>query len=319
MPQVSLNFSAASLAMATDGPRPRMNSELSVVERAGELPSSRRRSPCAKCSGSSPSAASNAVVAGPVRQQREPGDGRVDEGLGRGDALFRAGGRCRSRGRDAAPAASPAVLVMAMVSAPPALRRLGHGDDVRALARLRDGEAGRALQLAAWRRRSRRSTGRARRPGCRRSARSHISGRRRHGRTSRARPWSGSADRRLAELARRPRRAPPSEASSRRAAASGISSISRRIWVVSVTVRAPSLPLSAEPQLGDEIIGVAPIDRAGEFDDLAAGEVGDALDVEARPSRPARRAARASASPRLAAEMRCTARTGRLPVFSSAA
>src|SRR5690606_20853437 len=43
--------------------------------------------------------------------------------------------------------------------------------------------------------------------------------------------------------------------------------------------------LVAESQLDDEVIGVAPVDGAGELDDLAAGKVGDAFDVEAGRAR----------------------------------
>ena len=36
-----------------------------------------------------------------------------------------------------------------------------------------------------------------------------------------------------------------------------------------------------EPQLDDEVVGVAPVDGAGEFDDLAGREIGNALDGQA--------------------------------------
>ena len=104
------------------------------------------------------------------------------------------------------------------------------------------------------------------------------------------------------------------EPSSRRATASGISSISRRIWVVVGAHGRALFARPAQPQFGDEIIGVAPVDGAGEFDHLAARQIGNAFDVQAGDARRHFEQAAHRLSPRLAAEMRCIARTGRLPV-----
>ena len=107
MPQVSLNFSAASLAIAADGPRPRMNSELCFVERLGEHAIQSQAIALPKCSGKSGKCRQQRLVAGAnAPRSAEAGDGGSDEGLGRRDALFGAGAGCRSRSPRRAPAAS---------------------------------------------------------------------------------------------------------------------------------------------------------------------------------------------------------------------
>ena len=189
--QVSLNFSAASLAMARDGPRPRMNSDPRSSGRpqiSSASGSSRRRSPCARCSGRSSKALQQApdrpanarAAAGRRRPRRRRSSWRR--------RCFRARRRCRWRARRPRRAASRAVLVRAMASAPPALADLGRRDDVGAFAGLADRDGGRVreLQPGAVDRADRRTE--RRRPGRRRSARSHISGRTPHDPTSRARP-----------------------------------------------------------------------------------------------------------------------------------
>ena len=230
MPQVSLNFSAASLAMASDGPRPRTKSELALSERSASLASSRSRRPCEMLRQSAKGGAAAPSSSVPCARSARPATTELTKDLVAatlfsGPAAMSIAWSRRRRQRRVGGVGERDRQRAAVA------RRLGHGDDVGALAGLRDGEAGRAVRASASRRRSRRATDRARRPECRRSARSHISGKTRHGRTSRARRSPGSADR----GSRMP--APgcgdrASDASRSRAAASGISSISRRMWVV---------------------------------------------------------------------------------------
>ena len=146
MPQVSLNFSAASLAIAADGPRPRMNSELCRGKRAGDLhpvagdrlgemrrqlrqaPQAARLSPVHSPRMASPATAdaTKVLVAATLFSAPE----RMSIAWSRGGGERRAGGVGDGDGQRAAVA-----------------RGLGHGDDVGALARLRDGDAGRLREL----------------------------------------------------------------------------------------------------------------------------------------------------------------------------
>ena len=220
---------------------------------------------------------------------------------------------------EASASGEPGVLVMAMVSAPPAPRRLRHGDDVGALAGLRDREAGGAVEpeLRAVDRGDRRAERGDRHAGRQfdrvfEEGRGMVGRAARHRRRRSAGRRSRSAVAGLGAARRRRRRAgaPPRRVSP---------AISRRIWVCRSSLGSASFCASREPQLGDEIIGVAAIDRAGELDDLAARQIGDALDVEAGRAR--RGTSSSARRPRRdwRREMRWMARTGRLPVFSSAA
>ena len=266
--------------------------------RIGERRSSRSRSPSARCSGRSCSAASSAVSSVQCASSARPATAELTK-LFVAATLFSSPASMSMAWSEASASGEPGVLVSAMVSAPPARAGSRHGDDVGALAGLRDrrGRRRRRASVRAVDRGDRRPERGDRHAGGQ-FDRIFEEGRGMVGRAAR----DGDDDARVAGRAaprRRSASAPP-EASSRRAAASGISSISRRMWVVS-HVWYGSFMRVGEPELGDEIIGVAPIDRAGEFDDLAARQIGDALDGAGWPSRRGTSSSRASASSRLAA------------------
>ena len=157
-----------------------------------------------------------------------------------------------------------------------------HLDDVRALPRLRDAEADRAVepQPPPVDRGDRRPDRGDRHPG--RAARRHTSGRSPHGRTTRAPPSPAAAGRPPASPPPPPPRArasprgtaPPPPGSPRPRRSSGSRRHAR-----------PSFLLGRDPQLGREIVGVAAIERPGELDDPPRGQVGDPLDPERRRAR----------------------------------
>ena len=145
MPQVSLNFSAASLAIAADGPRPRMNSELC----RGSAPAISIQSQeiaLAKCAGNSASAASSALS--PVHSPRmaSPATAEATKVLVAATlfsvpermSIAWCGGGCQRRAGRVGDGDGQRAAVA---------RGLRHRHDVGALARLRNGDAGRLREL----------------------------------------------------------------------------------------------------------------------------------------------------------------------------
>ena len=218
--------------MAADGPRPRTKSELCPRQRAGDLHPVAGDRLARNAPGNSPSAASSALS--PVHSPRiaSPATTEATKVLVAA-TLFSAPARMSIAWSEAAASGEPAVLVMAMVSAPPSRAALGHRHDVRALARLRDGDAGRLreLQPGAIDRGDRR-TERGDRHAGGELDRIFEEGRGMVRRAARDRGEEARIERADRGAGLQP--VPSPAWSSSRAVASGISSISRRIWVSAI-------------------------------------------------------------------------------------
>jgi hypothetical protein len=164
-----------------------------------------------------------------------------------------------------------------------------------------------ACPTAADAGRSRRPTARPRPPARLPPVRPRISDRLPHGPTTPARPSPAA-----------PAAPPASPAAARRTSADsrqeaggdGFGDLGHFAGHVGGSFRL-AFPLG-QFQFHGEVIGIAAVERAGELHHPPRGQIADPLDPQAR--RPGGRPeARASRLPRLAAEIRCTARTGRWP------
>ena len=139
-PQVSLNLSAASCAIAETEPARRSTYRLvaavrRAIARSSQDPSS---APAARELPAAPRQvhASPLQVADQLHHRRQRGD----EGLGRRDAALGAGAERNQVHRRAAPAASPSRCTSATMRAPAALRAARGGEQIRARAGLGDRE-----------------------------------------------------------------------------------------------------------------------------------------------------------------------------------